>query len=115
THLDVLLSRMLKRMIYTPGEKDMIILYIEVIAEFEPGRKEKRTATMVVKGDPGGETAMSRAVALPTAIAARLVAEKKIVATGFRMPPNLPELYQPALEELAKYGFRFTTKTIKLD
>ncbi|MBL7111897.1 MAG: saccharopine dehydrogenase NADP-binding domain-containing protein [Bacteroidales bacterium] len=115
THLDVLLSRMLERMIYAPGEKDMIILYIEVIAEFEKGRKEKRTATMVVKGDPEGETAMSRAVALPTAISARLVVEKKVEATGFRMPPNLPELHKPALEELAKFGFRFTTQTIRLD
>jgi len=115
THLDVLLSRMLERMIYAPGEKDMIILYIEVIAEFDHGRKEKRTALMVVKGEPEGETAMSRAVALPTAISARLVAENKIKATGFRMPPNLPELYKPALEELEKFGFRFTTKTIKLD
>jgi len=114
TNLDVLLSRMLKRMIYAPGEKDMIILYIEVIAEFNQGKKEKRTATMVVKGDPEGETAMSRAVALPTAISARLVAEKKIVATGFRMPPNLPELYKPVLEELEKFGYSFTKKRYSL-
>jgi len=115
THLDVLLSRMLERMVYAPGEKDMIILYIDVIAEFDDGRKERRTALMVVKGDPDGDTAMSKAVALPTAIAARLVAEKKVVATGFRMPPTLPEIYKPALEELATYGFEFTTKTIPLD
>jgi saccharopine dehydrogenase-like NADP-dependent oxidoreductase len=77
-------------------------------------KKEKRTATMVVKGDPEGETAMSRAVALPTAIAARLVVDGVIKATGLKMPPNLPELYKPALEELKKYGFEFTTKRIRL-
>lgn len=38
----VLLDRMLKKMAYAPGEKDMIILHIEVIAEFDGGIKEKR-------------------------------------------------------------------------
>lgn len=30
------------------------------------------------------------------------------------MPPNLPELYKPALEELKEYGYEFSTKRIKL-
>jgi saccharopine dehydrogenase-like NADP-dependent oxidoreductase len=115
TNLDVLLNRMLEKMLYAPGEKDMIILHIEVIAEFDNGKKEKRIATMVVKGDPEGETAMSRAVALPTAIATRLVVDGVIKATGLKMPPNLPELYKPALEELKKFGFEFSTKRIKLN
>ncbi len=115
TNLDVLLNRMLEKMQYAPGEKDMIILHIEIIAGFKNGKKEKRIATMVVKGDPEGETAMSRAVALPTAIAARLVVDGVIKTTGLKMPPNLPELYKPALEELKKFGFEFLTKKIKLN
>ncbi len=114
TNLDVLLHRMLEKMVYAPGEKDMIILHIEIIAEFEGGIKEKRIATMNVKGDPDGESAMSRAVALPTAISSRLIVDGKINAKGLRMPPNLPELYKPALEELKEYGFEFTTKRIRL-
>jgi hypothetical protein len=70
---------------------------------------------MVVKGDPDGETAMSRAVALPTAIATRLVVDGVIKATGLKMPPTLPELYKPALEELKKFGFEFSIKRIKLN
>ncbi len=115
TNLDVLLNRMLKKMVYTQGEKDMIILHIEIIAEFDGGIKEKRTATMNVKGNPDGETAMSRAVALSTAISSRLIVDGKIMAKGLRMPPNLPELYKPALEELKEYGFEFVTKRIKLN
>jgi len=115
TNLDVLSNRMLKKMVYSPGEKDMIILHIEIIAEFEDGVKEKLTATMNVKGDPDGETAMSRAVALTTAISSRLIVEGIIKAKGLRMPPNLPELYKPALDELKEYGFEFTTKRIKLN
>lgn len=114
TNLDVLLNRMLEKMKYAPGEKDMIILHIEIIAEFAGGKKEKRIATMVVKGDPEGETAMSRAVALPTAISTRLVVDGVIKATGVRMPPNLPELYKPVLEELKQFGFEFSTKKICL-
>ena len=115
TNLDVLLNKMLKKMVYAPGEKDMIILHIEIIAEFDGGIKEKRIATMNVKGNSDGETAMSRAVALPTAISARLIVEGQIKAKGLRMPPNLPELYKPALEELKEYGFEFTTKRINLN
>ncbi len=114
SNLDVLLNRMLKKMKYAPGEKDMIIVHIEIIAEFEHGKKEKRIATMLVKGDPYGDTAMSRAVALPTAISARLVVEGKIKASGLRMPPNLPELYKPVLEELKEYGYAFQVKKSSL-
>ena len=100
---------------YTRGEKDMIIIHIEIIAEFDGGIKEKRIATMNVKGNPDGETAMARAVALSTAISSRLIVDGKIKAKGLRMPPNLPELYKPALEELKKFGFEFSTKHIKLN
>jgi saccharopine dehydrogenase-like NADP-dependent oxidoreductase len=103
---------MLKRMAYEPHESDMIILHIEVIAEFENGRKEKRLATMVNKGIPYGDSAMSRAVALPAAIAAKLILEGKIKGTGLRMPPNLPELYKPVLEELETFGFVFKRQNI---
>jgi len=112
TKLDVLLDRMLKRMGYEPHESDMIILHIEVIAEFENGRKEKKLATMVNKGIPYGDSAMSRAVALPAAISARLILEGKIKATGLRMPPNLPELYKPVLEELETFGYTFKRQNI---
>ena len=112
TKLEVLLDRMLKRMAYEPHESDMIILHIEVIAEFENGRKEKRLATMVNKGIPYGDSAMSRAVALPAAIAAKLILEGKIKGTGLRMPPNLPELYKPVLEELETFGFVFKRQNI---
>ncbi len=114
THLDVLLDRMLARMSYEPYEKDMIILHIDILAEFPGGRRERRLATMQVEGIPHGETAMSRAVALPAAIAAKLVMEGTIQATGVRMPPTLPELYKPALEELATFGFEFKRSTISL-
>ena len=112
TKQDVLLDRMLKRMSYEPHERDLIILHVEVIAEFPGNNREKRLATMTMEGIPYGDSAMSRAVALPAAIAARLILEGKIKATGLRMPPNLPELYKPVLKELEEFGFVFKRKNI---
>ena len=114
TNLDVLLDLMLKKMSYKPHEKDMIILHIDALAEFPGGRREKRLATMVVEGIPHGASAMSRAVALPPAISAKLIVEGKIKATGVLMPPTLPELYKPVLDELKTFGFEFKRKTIEL-
>ncbi len=114
TILDVLLDRMLKKMAYAPGEKDMIILHIEVIAEFPGKGREKRLATMVVQGEPNGDSAMSRAVALPAAIAARLILEGKIKGEGLFMPPNMPELYALVLEELEEFGYAFKRQVISI-
>ena len=114
TNLDVLLGLMLKKMSYKPHEKDMIILHIDVLAEFPGGRREKRLATMVVEGIPKGDSAMSRAVALPAAISAKLIIEGKVKATGVLMPPTFPELYKPVLDELSDFGFKFKRETIVL-
>ena len=114
TNLDILLGLMLKKMSYKPHEKDMIILHIDVLAEFPGGRREKRLATMVVEGIPNGDSAMSRAVALPAAISAKLIIEGKVKATGVLMPPTLPELYKPVLDELSDFGFKFKRETIVL-
>ena len=114
TNLDVLLGLMLKKMSYKPHEKDMIILHIDVLAEFPGGRREKRLATMVVEGIPNGDSAMSRAVALPAAISAKLIIEGKVRATGVLMPPTLPELYRPVLDELSDFGLKFKRETIVL-
>ena len=114
TNLDILLGLMLKKMSYKPYEKDMIILHIDVLAEFPGGRREKRLATMVVEGIPNGDSAMSRAVALPAAISAKLIIEGEVKATGVLMPPTLPELYKPVLDELSDFGFKFKRETIVL-
>ncbi len=112
--LDVLLYRMLKKMKFKPHEKDMIIIYVEVIASFPGGRKERRTATMVVEGIANRNSAMSRAVALPTAVAARLILSGKIKGIGCMMPPTLPGLYKPVLHELEDFGYVFNRQAIKI-
>ena len=110
---DVLVDLMLKKMSYAPEEKDMIIVYDEIIAEF-PDRKEKITASLLVEGIPYGESAMSRAVSLPASITIKLILEGKIKSRGTLMP-NIPEIYEPVLEEMKTFGFEFKKKTIRLN
>jgi saccharopine dehydrogenase-like NADP-dependent oxidoreductase len=112
TRLDVSMGRMLEKMSYKAHEKDMIIVHIEIMAEFPDKTGEKRSATMMMEGIPYGDSAMSRAVGLPVAVGARMVLEGKIDAAGAHIPPTLSGLYRPLLEELAKFGFVFNKKII---
>ncbi len=87
----------------------MIIVHDEVVAEFKD-RKEKRLSTLCVEGIPDGDSAMSRAVSLPAAIATRLILEGKINLSGVHMP-TLPDFYKPVLSELETIGFTFQHRT----
>ncbi len=105
--LDVLVAVMIDRLKYESGERDMIILQHEFIAEYPDGRKETIASCLIDYGVPGGDTSMSRTVGLPAGIGARLVAEGRIPLTGVRVPV-FPEIYNPILDELAGQGIRFT-------
>ncbi len=107
--LDVLAGRMLEKMQYAPGERDMLVMQHEFIAKY-PDRTEKTTSTMIDYGIPHGDTSMSRTVGLPAAIATRLILEGKINLTGVQVPV-LPEIYEPVLAELESMGIKFTEKT----
>ncbi len=99
TFLDILTNRMLEKMSYKNGERDMIILQHNFIAEYPKGRKEHITSLMIDYGIPNGETAMARTVSLPAAIAAKLILEDKIKIKGVRIPV-FAEIYKPVLAEL---------------
>ena len=112
TNSNLLVDLMLKKMAYEPYEKDMIIVHNEMIVEF-PDRKEKRISSMLVDGIPYGDSAMSRAVSFPPAIAAKLILEGKITSTGVCIP-STKEMYEPILEEMETFGFSFKKETIVL-
>jgi len=104
--IDILTARMLEKMQYEEGERDMIILQHEFVAEY-PDRKQNITATLVDFGIPHGDTSMARTVGLPAAICARMILQGEIDLTGVHTPV-IPEIYKPALEELEQSGIRFT-------
>lgn len=110
--LDVLVARMLAKMQYAEGERDMLVMQHEFIAEY-PDRREKITSTitstMIDYGIPHGDTSMSRTVGLPAAIAVRMILQGQVELTGVHRPV-MPELYDPILAELKELGIGFTEK-----
>lgn len=105
THLDVLASRMLARMTYAPGERDMLVMQHEFVVEYAD-RREKITSTMVDYGIPNGDSSMSRLVGLPAAIATRMILQGEIRLAGVHVP-MIPAIYRPVLAELADLGISF--------
>ena len=101
--LDVFADRLLRVMEYGPGERDLIVLRHEFLARW-PGRTDERIVSLLVAhGEPGGESAMSRTVSLPAAVATRLILEGEIRCTGVQVPVT-PEVYVPVLAELEALG-----------
>ncbi len=107
--LDILGAKMLEKLQYEEGERDMIILQHEFIASYQEGKKEKITSTLIDFGIPGGDTSMARTVGLPAAISTRLILEGKIDRTGVHIPV-MPKIYMPILEELKGLGISFKEK-----
>ena len=105
---DVIVARMLDKMRYEEGERDMLIMQHEFIAEYPTGG-ERIVSTMIDYGIPHGDTSMSRTVGLPAAIAVRLVLQDKVNLTGVHRPV-MPELYEPVLSELEALGIGFVEK-----
>jgi len=104
--LDALVARMLEKLQYKPGERDMILLRHEFVAEFAGGRSEKIESTLIDFGVPHGETAMSRTVGLPAAIGVARILDGTIATPGI-LQPVTPAIYEPILDELARLGVAF--------
>jgi saccharopine dehydrogenase (NADP+, L-glutamate forming)/spermidine synthase len=106
--LDILTARMLKKMSYQKGERDMLVMHHEFVATY-PDREAYMTSTMIDYGIPGGDSSMSRTVGLPAAIGSRMILEDKITQKGVLVPVT-PDIYEPVLAELEKLGIGFTEK-----
>ena len=96
---------MVERLQYKAGERDMIVLQHEFIAEYGD-RKEFMRSTLVDFGEPGGPSAMSRTVGLPAAIGVLRILDGTIRDRGVVVPVT-PEVYNPILDELETAGIRF--------
>ncbi len=109
-YLDVLANKLLEKLQYSPGERDMVILHHEFSAVY-PDEKEKITSTLIDFGIPNGDSSMARTVGLPCAIGAKMVADGKITVKGVHIP-ILPEIYEPILNELESKNIVFKEKLI---
>lgn len=95
-----------------PGDKDMIVMYHEIIYTKNETRYAVNSA-LVVEGQDERYTAMSNTVGLPVAIATKLILNQQIVERGVTLPVN-KELYAPILSELEQFGITFNESKIVL-
>jgi saccharopine dehydrogenase (NADP+, L-glutamate forming) len=113
TPLDYLNVLTLQKMSMGDHERDMVVMHHEFIAEY-PSKKEYVTSTLVDYGIPDGDTSVARTVALPAAIAVKMILNKEINMTGVHIPV-IPEIYNPILDELEEMGIKFKEKTIPFE
>jgi len=107
--IDILTARMLEKMPYEAGERDMLVMQHEFMAQY-PDRQEEITATMIDFGIPAGDSSMSRTVGLPAAIASRMILQGELTRKGVLVPMT-PDIYEPVLAELEQLGIRLEEKT----
>jgi saccharopine dehydrogenase (NADP+, L-glutamate forming) len=110
--LDYLNVLTLRKMSMNPHERDMVVMHHEFIADY-PSKKEYITSTLIDYGIPDGDTSVARTVALPAAIAVKMILNKQIAITGVHIPV-IPEIYNPILDELEEMGITFLEKTESL-
>jgi saccharopine dehydrogenase-like NADP-dependent oxidoreductase len=111
TPLDVFAARLLQKLQYAPGERDLVVMVHLFEVEYpKQKRREKIVSTLVDFGIPHGDTSMARTVSLPAAVATTMILEKKITKTGVLIPV-FPEVYTPVLTALAKMGIVWHEKT----
>lgn len=91
-------------------EKDMIVMYHKLGYELD-GQRAMLESSMVVEGEDTINTAMSKTVGIPVAIATKLILQGKIKMTGVRIPIH-KKIYSPMLKELDKHGITFHEKQI---
>jgi saccharopine dehydrogenase (NADP+, L-glutamate forming) len=103
TPFDITSDRMIKKMILSANERDMVVLQHIFLASYPDGKKEVIKSSMLDFGSPSTNTSIARTVALPAAIAVRMILEKRIEMTGV-CRPVVPQIYNPILDELKTLG-----------
>jgi saccharopine dehydrogenase-like NADP-dependent oxidoreductase len=105
--LEALVSAMEARLRYGTADADMIALLHVVDAEYQGGSGERIRSWLVYSGEPGGETAMARTVALPAALGVEAIVRGGIVDAGVQVPTD-PRICDFVLGGLAGLGIEMT-------
>jgi len=105
--MEVFGDRLIRLMVYRPGERDRVVLEHVFDVDYPNGAREQVRSRLVQTGDPWGDSAMARTVSLTAAIGARLILERGVEAVGVQVP-TLREVFEPVLEGLAERGITLT-------
>lgn len=104
---DVLTRLYAKKLVFSPGEKDLVAMQHEYIVRYSTtGARKKFTSTMIDRGCVDEETSIARTTGQPLGIAAHLLASGAVREFGVLIPTT-EDIYKPALEELSKLGIVF--------
>ena len=101
--VEITSDRMIKKMTLANDDRDMVVLQHIFLASFPDGNKEVIKSGMIDYGTPSTNTSIARTVALPAAIAVKMILEKKIDLNGVYRPV-VPQIYNPVLDELKLLG-----------
>jgi saccharopine dehydrogenase (NADP+, L-glutamate forming) len=103
TPFEITSDRMIKKMILSDDDHDMVILQHILLASYPDGKKEVIKSSMLDFGSPVTNTSIARTVALPASIAVKMILEGKIDVKGVHRPV-IPQIYNPVLDELKTLG-----------
>ncbi len=106
TTLDITADLMQGKMMLPEGKRDMVIMQHSFLVENANGTKEVIKSKLIdfaTKED----TSIARTVALPAAMAGKMILDNKIKDTGVCIPTS-KTIYEPVLNELANNGIAMT-------
>ena len=109
--LDILSEKLLEKLYYKPGEKDMLLLRHTFVVETAEKNEETITSPLIDYGIPHGDSSMARTVSLPLAIGVKLMAQNKINLTGVQIPIK-KGIYEPVLKGLEALGIKMEEKIL---
>ena len=112
--IDSLCTHLERELSFKEGERDLVILHHDFVIQRKSGRKENLISTLIAYGTPGGYTAMSKTVGLPTAFGTQLLLDGQLKRTGV-VAPMTKDIYLPMLEKLEGRGIHFVEKLLQVD
>ncbi len=102
---EVVSDLMLEKMSLGENERDMVVLMHLFLASYPDGKKEVIKSRLLDYGSPKTDTSVARTVALPAAIAVKMILNGRINVKGVYRPV-LSEIYNSVLDELEKTGIK---------